>query len=252
MFRRCSIRGFPLLIFSLLANTRALQFHLSGDRIRFFPNIHAAPPGGARRLRCCCNTRPELCLPARDVVQYRCRVNNCPGLLERLPILCEDANHERDCSRLKSLMSWRSGARALAIASNRRLEDAVVDWIGRAVADPPLGSLPDGELLALCDATLDAPRQEELSALLAELREGTLATSQCGTARRTHGGVSTWPCPEGPRLDRGCGPRPSPSPGRSCRMILCPPTLCAVCAKPPRTDAWNAHWNGSGHPCARR
>jgi hypothetical protein len=69
-------------------------------------------------------------------------------------------------------------ARALAIAGNRRLEDAVVEWISRMVADPPVESLPDGELLALCDATLDAVRQEELSALLAELREGTLATSQ--------------------------------------------------------------------------
>jgi hypothetical protein len=46
-------------------------------------------------------------------------------------------------------------ARALAIAGNRRLEDAVVEWIGRMVADPPVESLPDGELLALCDATLD-------------------------------------------------------------------------------------------------
>ena len=69
-------------------------------------------------------------------------------------------------------------ARALALASNRRLEDAVVEWIGRVVADPPVESLPDGELLALCDATLDAARQEEFSALLADLREDSLATSQ--------------------------------------------------------------------------
>ncbi len=69
-------------------------------------------------------------------------------------------------------------ARALAIAGNRRLEDAVVEWISRMVADPPVESLPDGELLALCDATLDTARQEELSALLADLREDTLAASQ--------------------------------------------------------------------------
>ncbi len=50
--------------------------------------------------------------------------------------------------------------------------------IGRVVADPPVESLPNQELLALCDATLDAAGQEELSALLADLREGTLATSQ--------------------------------------------------------------------------
>ena len=51
-------------------------------------------------------------------------------------------------------------------------------WIGRAVADPPVEFLPDGELLALCDATLDGVRQEELSVLLADLREGTLELSQ--------------------------------------------------------------------------
>ena len=68
--------------------------------------------------------------------------------------------------------------RGAGVASNRRFEDAVVEWIGRVVADPPVESLPDGELLALCDATLDAARQEELSALLSDLREGTLATSQ--------------------------------------------------------------------------
>jgi hypothetical protein len=69
-------------------------------------------------------------------------------------------------------------ARALAAATNRRLEDAVVDWIGRAVAEPPLESLPDAEILALCDFTLDAVRQEELSRLLAGMREGQLSESE--------------------------------------------------------------------------
>jgi hypothetical protein len=69
-------------------------------------------------------------------------------------------------------------ARALAIAANRRLEEAVLDWIGRAVADPPVESLGDAELLALCDANLDPASQAELSSLLADLREGTLAASQ--------------------------------------------------------------------------
>ena len=78
---------------------------------------------------------------------------------------------------MNSLSSCAAGA-ALAIVSNRRLEDAVVEWIGRVVADPPVESLPDVKLLALCDATLDAARQEELSALLADLREGMLATTQ--------------------------------------------------------------------------
>ena len=65
-------------------------------------------------------------------------------------------------------------ARRLAAAGNRRLEDAVVNWIHRAVAEPDVEGLPDDELLRLCDATLDAGEQTELSGLLADAREGTL------------------------------------------------------------------------------
>lgn len=68
-------------------------------------------------------------------------------------------------------------ARALAAASNRRLEDAVVDWIGQAVAEPVVESLPDDSLLALCDAMMEPAQQEELSDLLALHREGGLAES---------------------------------------------------------------------------
>ena len=69
-------------------------------------------------------------------------------------------------------------ARALASAGNRRLEDAVLDWIGRVVADPPVESLSDAELLTLCDANLDDATQAELSTLLTDLREGDLAIEQ--------------------------------------------------------------------------
>jgi hypothetical protein len=65
-------------------------------------------------------------------------------------------------------------ARALAAATNRRLEDAVVDWIGEAVAEPDVGSLSDESLQALCEATIEAGQQEELSDLLARHREGEL------------------------------------------------------------------------------
>src|SRR5271170_3569058 len=68
-------------------------------------------------------------------------------------------------------------ARRLAAAGNRRLEDAVIDWINRAVSDPDIEALPDDKLLRLCDATLEAGEQAELSGLLAEAREGTLDTS---------------------------------------------------------------------------
>ena len=65
-------------------------------------------------------------------------------------------------------------ARELAAATNRAFDDAVADWIERAVADPPVESLPDAELLALCDSQLSAAEQEELSELLALNRESKL------------------------------------------------------------------------------
>jgi hypothetical protein len=69
-------------------------------------------------------------------------------------------------------------AKALAAVSNRRLEDAVVEWIDRAVAEPDLADLPDAKVLELCDATLDDARQRELSDLLGRWREGELAETE--------------------------------------------------------------------------
>jgi hypothetical protein len=65
-------------------------------------------------------------------------------------------------------------ARKLAAVGNRCLEDAVIDWINRAVSEPDVEALPDDELLRLCDATFEASAQEELSVLLADAREGVL------------------------------------------------------------------------------
>ena len=65
-------------------------------------------------------------------------------------------------------------ARGVAAAGNRRLEDAVVDWISQAVAQPEIETLSDSELLARCDVSLEAELQEELSGLLSAAREGEL------------------------------------------------------------------------------
>jgi hypothetical protein len=68
-------------------------------------------------------------------------------------------------------------ARSVAAAGNRRLEDAVIDWISRAVAEPEIEGLPGDELLARCDLDFSADLQEELSGLLSDAREDTLAAS---------------------------------------------------------------------------
>jgi len=69
-------------------------------------------------------------------------------------------------------LAWR--ARKLAAAGNRRLEDAVIDWISQAVGEPEIEALPDNELLARCDSALAADLQDELSGLLSDAREDTL------------------------------------------------------------------------------
>ncbi len=65
-------------------------------------------------------------------------------------------------------------ARTLAVAVNRRFEDAEIDWISRAASEPDVQALSDDELLKLCDATFEASEQAELSGLLADAREGVL------------------------------------------------------------------------------
>ena len=62
-------------------------------------------------------------------------------------------------------------ARALAAAENRRLESAVVEWIAHAIAEPTVASLPDDELLRICDASRNPSDQDELWQLLARRRE---------------------------------------------------------------------------------
>ena len=69
-------------------------------------------------------------------------------------------------------------ARELAAATNRRIEEAAVEWISQAVTEPSVESLPDAEVLALCDATLDDTQQDELAALLAHLRDGDLTETE--------------------------------------------------------------------------
>jgi len=49
-------------------------------------------------------------------------------------------------------------AHAVAVQTRRPVEAVLVEWINRAAADPPVESLSDEELLALCDAELQGER----------------------------------------------------------------------------------------------
>jgi hypothetical protein len=71
-------------------------------------------------------------------------------------------------------------ARAIAAQTQRPLEEALVDWIDRAVAEPFVESLPDDRVLVLCDAEMDEKEQQELSKLLAGNREDQLSDGERG------------------------------------------------------------------------
>ena len=65
-------------------------------------------------------------------------------------------------------------AAAVARQTNRQVEDVLLEWLGRAATDVPIESLPDDQVLALCALEMSQREQDELSALLARQREGTL------------------------------------------------------------------------------
>jgi hypothetical protein len=65
-------------------------------------------------------------------------------------------------------------AKEIAVLTNRRLEEVLVEWIDRASQELPVESLPDDWVLALCDMQMESEQQEALSELLDRNRERQL------------------------------------------------------------------------------
>lgn len=65
-------------------------------------------------------------------------------------------------------------AKEIAVRTDRRLEDVLIEWLDQAIAEPPIETLSDEQFLALCDLQMEAAQNEELSLLLAQNREGQL------------------------------------------------------------------------------
>lgn len=77
---------------------------------------------------------------------------------------------------LPDTLARRAGE--VASRTNRRLEEVLLDWLSRIEAEPPVESLSDDQLLALCDLQLETSQNEELSELLARNREDQLSASE--------------------------------------------------------------------------
>ena len=65
-------------------------------------------------------------------------------------------------------------AQAVAAQSHRRVEDVLLEWLGRAATDVPVDLLPDEQVLAMRDQQMSEDLQRELGALLARQREASL------------------------------------------------------------------------------
>ena len=65
-------------------------------------------------------------------------------------------------------------AESIARLSRRRVEDVLAELLERAVEELPVDMLPDEDVIALAEMTLDKDRDDELSELLARNRESQL------------------------------------------------------------------------------
>ncbi|MEH2152225.1 hypothetical protein [Nostoc sp.] len=65
-------------------------------------------------------------------------------------------------------------AREIAAFTHRRLEDVLLEWIESAITELPMESLPDEQVLAICDMQMETQQQELFSKLQARHREGQL------------------------------------------------------------------------------
>lgn len=72
-------------------------------------------------------------------------------------------------------------AKQIASLTHRRLEEILVEWIDYAISELSIESLPDNQILALCDLQMEAEQQELFSSLLAQNQEGEL--NQAGVSQ---------------------------------------------------------------------
>ncbi|MBW4567658.1 MAG: hypothetical protein KME31_06420 [Tolypothrix carrinoi HA7290-LM1] len=65
-------------------------------------------------------------------------------------------------------------AKEIAAFTHQRLEDVLLEFIDRAITELPIESLPNEQVLALCDMQMETEQQEVFSDLLARNQEGQL------------------------------------------------------------------------------
>lgn len=65
-------------------------------------------------------------------------------------------------------------AQQLASQNQQRLEDILLEWLTHSFTEHPVETLPDSQVLALCQMQLDEQQQSTLDSLLNKQREDEL------------------------------------------------------------------------------
>ncbi len=65
-------------------------------------------------------------------------------------------------------------AQQLAIQNQQRPEDILLEWLTHSFTEHPVETLPDSQILALCNMQLDEQQQETLDTLVEKQREEEL------------------------------------------------------------------------------
>ena len=65
-------------------------------------------------------------------------------------------------------------AQQLATQNQQRLEDVLLEWLTHSFTEHPIETLPDSQILALCNMQLDKQQQETLNTLTEKQREDSL------------------------------------------------------------------------------
>ncbi len=69
-------------------------------------------------------------------------------------------------------------AQQIASQSHQRLEDILLEWLTHSFTEHPIETLPDSQILALCDMQLDEQQQETLNTLTEKQREDEITPAE--------------------------------------------------------------------------
>ena len=69
-------------------------------------------------------------------------------------------------------------AQQLASQTHQRLEDILLEWLTHSFTEHPVETLPDSQILALCNMQLDEQQQETLNILTEKQREEEITSAE--------------------------------------------------------------------------